>query len=188
MLDGPAEGQLLDRPNSRARRRWRVSGPALRAIAQPTVAASNSTRSDREEPAVASSLTTPGILDDRPPRWCPRLLDRSQHDASITSTMLAVKIDRDRPVLLHDQVAGEIRRAIAEGEAAPGERLPPARDLAAVLQVNTNTVAAGATTAARRRAPGVPPRSRRPRRRHPPARCRARQGQRVRAVRTSIRL
>ena len=54
--------------------------------------------------------------------------------------MLGVKINRDRPVPLHDQVAGEIRRAIAEGEAAPGERLPPARDLAAVLQVNTNTV------------------------------------------------
>jgi GntR family transcriptional regulator len=54
--------------------------------------------------------------------------------------MLGVKIDRKRPVLLHDQVAGEIRRAIADGEAAPGERLPPARDLAAVLGVNTNTV------------------------------------------------
>jgi GntR family transcriptional regulator len=54
--------------------------------------------------------------------------------------MLNVKIDRDRPVLLHEQVAGEIRRAIAEGEAAPGERLPPARDLAAVLEVNPNTV------------------------------------------------
>ena len=54
--------------------------------------------------------------------------------------MLNVKIDRERPILLHDQVAGELRRAIAEGEAAPGERLPPARDLAAVLQVNTNTV------------------------------------------------
>jgi GntR family transcriptional regulator len=54
--------------------------------------------------------------------------------------MLDVKIDRSRPVVLHEQVAGEIRRAIAEGEAAPGERLPPARDLAAVLEVNTNTV------------------------------------------------
>ena len=30
--------------------------------------------------------------------------------------------------------------AIADGEAKPGERLPPARDLAAVLGVNTNTV------------------------------------------------
>lgn len=54
--------------------------------------------------------------------------------------MLDVKIDRREPVSLHDQVAGEIRRAIAEGEAVPGEGLPPARDLAAVLGVNTNTV------------------------------------------------
>jgi GntR family transcriptional regulator len=36
-------------------------------------------------------------------------------------------------------VASEIRRAIADGEARPGERLPPARDLAAVLGVNRNT-------------------------------------------------
>lgn len=41
---------------------------------------------------------------------------------------------------MHEQVAAEIRRAIAEGEAHPGERLPPARDLAAVLGVNANTV------------------------------------------------
>jgi len=41
---------------------------------------------------------------------------------------------------LFEQTAAEIRRAIAEGEAKPGERLPPARDLAAVLGVNTNTV------------------------------------------------
>lgn len=54
--------------------------------------------------------------------------------------MLDVKIDRDEPVDLHDQVAADIRRAIAEGEARPGERLPPARDLAAVLGVHTNTV------------------------------------------------
>ena len=42
--------------------------------------------------------------------------------------------------LLPDQVAAEIRRAIADGEAKSGSRLPPARDLAAVLGVNTNTV------------------------------------------------
>jgi GntR family transcriptional regulator len=54
--------------------------------------------------------------------------------------MLRVKIDRSEPVGLHEQVAGEIRRAIGEGEARPGERLPPARDLAAVLGVNRNTV------------------------------------------------
>jgi GntR family transcriptional regulator len=49
-------------------------------------------------------------------------------------------IDRSDPTPLHDQVAAQIRRAIAEGEAKPGERLPPARDLAAVMKVNTNTV------------------------------------------------
>jgi GntR family transcriptional regulator len=53
--------------------------------------------------------------------------------------MLDVKIDRQDPTDLYEQVAGEIRRAIAEGEAKPGERLPPAKDLAAVLGVNTNT-------------------------------------------------
>ena len=54
--------------------------------------------------------------------------------------MLKVKIDKQEPTELFEQVAAEIRRAIADGEAKPGERLPPARDLAAVLGVNTNTV------------------------------------------------
>lgn len=54
--------------------------------------------------------------------------------------MIDVKVDRDDRALLHEQVAAEIRRAIAEGEAKPGERLPPARHLAAVMGVNTNTV------------------------------------------------
>jgi GntR family transcriptional regulator len=54
--------------------------------------------------------------------------------------MFRVKVDRQESTDLHEQVAAEIRRAIAEGEAGPGERLPPARDLAAVLGVNTNTV------------------------------------------------
>jgi GntR family transcriptional regulator len=54
--------------------------------------------------------------------------------------MFRVKVDRQEATELHEQVAGEIRRAIAEGEAGPGERLPPAKDLAAILGVNTNTV------------------------------------------------
>jgi GntR family transcriptional regulator len=54
--------------------------------------------------------------------------------------MFRVKLDRDAPLDLHEQVAAAIRRAIAEGEAAPGERLPPARDMAAILGVNANTV------------------------------------------------
>jgi DNA-binding transcriptional regulator YhcF (GntR family) len=54
--------------------------------------------------------------------------------------MREFNIDRADPAALHEQVAAQLRRAIAEGEALPGERLPPARDLAAVLGVNTNTV------------------------------------------------
>ena len=65
---------------------------------------------------------------------------RGPHGASLTGTMLGVKVDRGDRLPLHDQVCAEIRRAIADGEVRPGERLPPARDLAAVLNVNSNTV------------------------------------------------
>ena len=53
---------------------------------------------------------------------------------------MKLEVDRRDPTDLYEQVAAEIRRAIADGEAKPGERLPPAKDLAAVLDVNTNTV------------------------------------------------
>jgi len=51
-----------------------------------------------------------------------------------------MEIDHSSPVPLHEQVAAAVRRAIADREVLSGERLPPARDLAAVLDVNTNTV------------------------------------------------
>jgi GntR family transcriptional regulator len=54
--------------------------------------------------------------------------------------MRAPQVNKNDPAPLHEQVAAEIRRAIAEGEAAQGERLPPAIDLAVVLGVNKNTV------------------------------------------------
>lgn len=54
--------------------------------------------------------------------------------------MVSVKLDHDDPTHLHEQVAAEIRKAIAQGDVKPGERLPPAMDLAAVLGVNRNTV------------------------------------------------
>jgi GntR family transcriptional regulator len=54
--------------------------------------------------------------------------------------MFPGKIDRSDTAALHDQVAAEIRRAIADGEAGPGDRLPLAKDMAAVLGVNKNTV------------------------------------------------
>jgi GntR family transcriptional regulator len=50
------------------------------------------------------------------------------------------EVNRDEATPIYDQVAAEIRRAIAEGEAKPGDRLPPAVDLAKVLGVNKNTV------------------------------------------------
>ncbi len=56
-------------------------------------------------------------------------------------TNLALEaVDRADPTYLHEQVAAEIRRAIADGEAGPGDRIPQAKDLAAVLGVNTNTM------------------------------------------------
>jgi GntR family transcriptional regulator len=50
------------------------------------------------------------------------------------------EVNRDEATPIYDQVAAEIRRAIADGEAKPGSRLPPAIDLAQVLGVNKNTV------------------------------------------------
>jgi GntR family transcriptional regulator len=58
----------------------------------------------------------------------------------MTRTIFDVNVDRSAQVPLHDQVAAQIRRAIADGEAGPGERLPLAKDIAAVLGVNKNTV------------------------------------------------
>lgn len=58
----------------------------------------------------------------------------------LVAPMVAVKLNPESPATLHEQVAAAIRRAIADGEAKPGEKLPPARDLAAVLKVNSNTV------------------------------------------------
>ena len=54
--------------------------------------------------------------------------------------MQPLRVDKNELVTLYDQVAAEIRKAIAEGEVAQGERLPPAVDLATVLGVNKNTV------------------------------------------------
>ncbi|HEY4452526.1 MAG TPA: winged helix-turn-helix domain-containing protein [Solirubrobacteraceae bacterium] len=54
--------------------------------------------------------------------------------------MLGARLDRSDPTALHEQVAAQIRRSIAEGDARPGDRLPPAKHLAAVMDVNTNTV------------------------------------------------
>jgi GntR family transcriptional regulator len=68
------------------------------------------------------------------------------YDANVASTRSIVEIDHSSLIPLHEQVAAAIRRAIADGEVRSGERLPPARDLAAVLGVNANTVFRGLRT------------------------------------------
>ena len=57
-----------------------------------------------------------------------------------TISSMEFRIDRSDPLPLHEQAAAAIRRAIAEGEAGPGDRLPLAKDLAAIMGVNKNTV------------------------------------------------
>ncbi|MDA3629550.1 GntR family transcriptional regulator [Saccharopolyspora sp. WRP15-2] len=52
--------------------------------------------------------------------------------------LLSLDLNDERP--LHEQAADAIRRAIAAGEVEPGDRLPPARDLAVAMQINANTV------------------------------------------------
>ena len=66
--------------------------------------------------------------------------------------MRNVKLDRNDPLDLYEQVAGEIRRAIADGEAKPGERLPPAKDLAAELKRSADVYLAGLRQVKHRRA------------------------------------
>ena len=68
----------------------------------------------------------------------------------MVGTMLDVTIDRSDPTTLHEQVAIAIRRAIADGEVTPGDRLPAAKDFGVVLGVNTHTVLRAFTSCARR--------------------------------------
>jgi len=49
-------------------------------------------------------------------------------------------VGADDSVAVYLQVAADLRREIADGVIKPGERLPPARDLAAVAGVNQNTM------------------------------------------------
>lgn len=50
------------------------------------------------------------------------------------------EVDHGSPVSLAEQLAVQIRVAIAAGKLEPGERLPPARELAVSLRVNMHTV------------------------------------------------
>src|SRR5262249_19815795 len=96
-------------------------------------------RLPRARASLATSLTgKSGQLSDRGLGMADT--GTTDYDANVSSTNPTLTVDHFSPVPLHEQVAAAIRRAIADGEAGPGERLPPAKDLAAVLGVNANTV------------------------------------------------
>jgi GntR family transcriptional regulator len=50
------------------------------------------------------------------------------------------RVNPESSLPLTRQIADQVRTNIASGELVPGERLPPARDLAQALQVNMHTV------------------------------------------------
>ncbi len=52
--------------------------------------------------------------------------------------LLKVNLQSTQP--LHEQLAGQLRRGIAEGNPAPGAKLPAARELATSLGVNVHTL------------------------------------------------
>lgn len=53
---------------------------------------------------------------------------------------MLLEIDESSTVPLFSQIAQQIRRHVADGSLEAGERLPPARALAASLGVNMHTV------------------------------------------------
>ncbi|MGH2842258.1 MAG: GntR family transcriptional regulator [Solirubrobacteraceae bacterium] len=65
---------------------------------------------------------------------------KQRSDGTREARLRLAAVNRNNPTLLHEQVAVELRRAIGRGEARRGDRLPQAKDLAAILGVNTNTV------------------------------------------------
>ena len=53
---------------------------------------------------------------------------------------MLISVDEQSTHPLHDQLAGQLRQAIASGDPAPGEKLPSAKELAKSLGVNIHTM------------------------------------------------
>jgi len=56
---------------------------------------------------------------------------------------MLIRVNPGSPEPIYAQIASAIRREITAGRVRPGERLPGARELAAVLGVNLHTVLRG---------------------------------------------
>ncbi|WP_334146704.1 GntR family transcriptional regulator [Microbacterium sp.] len=53
---------------------------------------------------------------------------------------MLIRVDADSQRPLYDQVAASIRADLLSGTLRPGDRLPPAREVAAALDINQHTV------------------------------------------------
>ena len=53
---------------------------------------------------------------------------------------MLIRIDSESPRAIFEQIAASVRADVVAGSLRPGDRLPPAREVAAGLAVNVHTV------------------------------------------------